>query len=154
MTYARTHRPISMQEYSDSMGKDTMRELVSGYGEDLLEVLEQQRDPWLLFAVIHGLNYDLESSFEVAAWVLEQPDCDEFIAISAFGLMQGSFWCGQAESYKDVDRPLVIISERAECAPFQKSVMSPRGVEHANGLAQKAKLFVTQIQKYIMKLDV
>ncbi|WP_342076322.1 DUF4274 domain-containing protein [Yoonia sp. SS1-5] len=106
---------------------------------ELVTWLRNNRDPGLWHAVAEGLNYDLDSSFEVLKWMLWQKDCPNAVAVAIFAQI------GWPEVHGMADPPdwnnhvlelLEIISARDAFARFPVDTLSdPRGFDR-NALTQ------------------
>lgn len=150
MDFAHSFRPVTTAEYYAELASGTniiSAELISIVGQDLTEVLKVQRDPWLWCEVLFGLNYDIESSDETAAWILDQDDCDALIAIAAYSSRGGFSFCGEASH----DLPLRKLTQRVKNRPFKQSAMlaieAPCNVNGPSLYAECQKLLADNLAK-------
>jgi hypothetical protein len=135
MDFAHSHRPVTNAEYFQQLasGQNSIHNnLITIVGNELLNVLNTRREPWLWYAVVFGMNYDLEDSSEVAAWILDQDDCDALIAIAAFGAMGGPAYCANPDNQFGIVRPLEVIIERVGSRPYKQSVMLADGLSNVD----------------------
>jgi len=102
------------------------------YAGDLLEFLGLWRDQSLWLSVIRGCNHDIDFTFQIYDWILSQPDCDALVAIWAFKLLAGPYFCGKPQGDEWAERaeglrPLRRIVQREEAG--QHFVVGLRNTE-------------------------
>ncbi len=97
--------------------------------DEVVEFLETQRDQSLWYSIISNMNYDYgEPVSHVAEWMLQQDDCDVAIAVLAYSLMSGEYFCGvqhETECCVSVEflKPLRIIEARETTRPFKENAL-------------------------------
>lgn len=102
------------------------------HAKDVVEFLDIWRDQSLWLSVIQGCNHDLAITFEIYDWILSQPDCDVQVAIWAFMLLEGPYFCGKPQGDERAEkaealRPLRRIAQREEAG--QHFVVGLRNTE-------------------------
>lgn len=132
MTNLRFYRPITQSEYFAQITNDTFtKDLECVVGDDLIEFLATHRDQGVWFNVLMGQNYDLDSSYDVADWIVAQDDCDVMIAICAFGAFGGPSYCGSSDQLNPPPKGLTTLSKKAAERPYAENKLDPEGF---NGL--------------------
>lgn len=114
---------------------------------DLPKWLAQHRDPGLWYMLVRDLNYDLDTTFDVVGWILEQPDCPNAVATLAikqahwpevYGMDDPPDWNGR------VLKLLQIISARDGAAGYPTDTLCDAVAFDRSGLIDQC---VVAVQK-------
>lgn len=85
--------------------------------DQIIDYLTSHRDQSLWLSVVLGCNHDNGNTNDIFDWIVNQPDCDVQVAICAFAMLDGPYFCGKAVGDKYAEtygalRPLRTISQR------------------------------------------
>lgn len=103
--------------------------------KDLTGYLADHRDPGLWRALVHELDRDSETTWQVIAWMLDQPDCHVCVPIEFARLVRIAEYCGRPETA--IARPQALtllrqITRRDMDRPF----VAKEGAAHARDLLE------------------